>query len=503
MCCSSFGAARRPTMKNGCCRAIGLSLRKRTTAGRLPRRQFRDRRCTFDYAYILLPEMKNTPTGGRASFAVDSVKEPKRITISGWQTPGYELLHGIYKFDADRLTIAYRIDGPAPEKFESPPGSGVTLLVMEKAKPAKLEAGQGPCAAAAPPPPVVTVVRPVVREISDYADFTGMITAREKVEIRAEVTGTLLKVYFHGGASVKQGDLLAEIDPRTYQAEVDKREANVRLAQARLAPLTAEAARVNKLFEAKAVSATNRNQIVGQLAEAQAALQVAQKELEIAKLNLGYAKISAPIAGKISQPELDPGNMVVAGSTRLATTLSQGPVYVDFNVDESVVSRLRKTGSGRTATVLPGDPGPGRPVQDRDFPYRGQIESNDPEVNLDGTVRCRAVLPNSDGTLLPGMAVRVRLVTSAPQKAPLVLDGALRSNQGKRKDLSVGVVNNHDIVETRAVKLGCRVEDGLWVVTEGLTAQDWVISPAQFVRDGMTVQPQKAAGPASPQPPHR
>ena len=258
-------------------------------------------------------------------------------------------LHAIYKLNANRLTIAYRIDGPTPEKFESTPGSGVTLLVMEKVKPAKLEAGPGGGPANQSNPPVVTVVQPVVREISDYEDFTGTITAREKVEARAHVTGTLLKVYFQGGASVKQGALLAEIDPRSYQAEVDKREADVRLAQARLKPLTAAVAEIKKLIEAKkGVSFTDRNEAVGQQAEAEAALQAAREELKIAKLNLGYTKIVAPIAGKISQPELDPGNMVVTGSTRLATIVSQGPVYVDFGVDPHIVSRLRRTDGGRT-----------------------------------------------------------------------------------------------------------------------------------------------------------
>ena len=169
--------------------------------------------------------------------------------------------------------------------------------------------------------------------------------------------------------------------------------------------------RINRLPGPKAVPASERDRIVGQQAEAQAALQVAQKELEVAKLNLAYTKIPAPIAGKISQPELDPGNMVVAGNTRLATIVSQGPVYVDFGVYAPTVSRLRRTGSGQTGAapaipVLVGGLGP-----DNDFPHRRQIESIDPEVNPNGTVRCRALLPNADGTLLPGACARVRPIT--------------------------------------------------------------------------------------------
>ena len=160
-------------------------------------------------------------------YCLNTDKQPKQITLFA-STAGIvqrQDLLGIYKFEGERLTIAYRaycFGGKPPEKFESQPGSGVALLVLERAKPAAAAApaATGPKSAAPPAVPEVPVCRPVVRDVTDSMDFTGHIEASQTVDIRSRVTGELVKVDFAGGTSVKQGDLLFEIDPRQYQAGI-------------------------------------------------------------------------------------------------------------------------------------------------------------------------------------------------------------------------------------------------------------------------------------------
>ena len=173
------------------------------------------------------------------------------------------------------------------------------------------------------------------RQVSDYEDFTGTITAREKVEIRAQATGSVVKVYFHGGASVKPGDLLAEIDPRTYQAEVDKQEANVRLAEARRRSLTAEAARTKKSVEAKIASATDRNEIVGRQAESPGRLAGGPGGLENRQAQPGLHQDFRPQRRCDQSSRVGPGEPSSRPAERTWPRLSHRALYTSCSISMS------------------------------------------------------------------------------------------------------------------------------------------------------------------------
>ncbi len=335
----------------------------------------------------------------------------------------------------------------------------------------------------------VEVSRPVAGEVSDYEEFTGRIEAARTVEVRSRVSGYLDKIHFQAGATVKQGDLLAEIDPRAYQAELARHAADVQLAQLRLKRLAGD------LEPAQSLSAHQRNRIAGEQTRAEAAWRAAHEGLNLAKLNLESTKLTAALGGKISRPLIDPGNLVVANITPLATIVSQGAVYVSFNVDERTVLRLGRMAGGKAGRtpVLSVDCGL---AEEKGFPHHGQIESMDSQFDpVTGTARWRAVLSNSAGILMPGMFARVRLTTSAPHKALLVPESALGSNQGQR---FLYVVNERNVVELRKVEIG-QLSDGRRVVREGLSAEDRVVVfGLQRVRPGMSVKPQRTPQPPPP-----
>lgn len=338
-------------------------------------------------------------------------------------------------------------------------------------------------------PPTVTVARPVVREITDYEDFTGRTEAAQTVEIRARVTGTLEKILFKAGATVKQGDMLLEIDPRSFQAGVAKHKADVRLAQLRQKRLTAD------LEGAKLMSSKERQRIESEQAEVEAALKAAEGGLELAELQLASTRLTAPIGGLISRPLLSAGNLVQADSMSLATICSVDPMCVSFDVDERTVLNLRrnnfvKAGGEPALSVL------FALADEQDFPHHGKLDSTDARMDqATGTAHWRALFPNADGLLMPGMYVRVRMATSAPHKALLMPEQPFHMDQGR---LFVYVVTKKEggpVVEYREVKIG-----RMNVVQEGLTTDDWVVvSDVRGLRPGMRVKPEEV--PVSPAPP--
>jgi RND family efflux transporter MFP subunit len=365
------------------------------------------------------------------------------------------------------------------------------------ASPLLLLAASAACSAA---PPEVPVSRPVAAEVTDYEDFTGRIEAAQTVDLRARVTGYLVKIAFRAGSAVNQGDLLFEIDPRPYQAELDKAQAEVTRAEARLKRLTADFERAKKLMAGGGIGAENFDRIAGDREEAQAALHAAQAARDVAKLNLSFTKVTAPIAGKIGQPALDAGNLVVADTTSLARIVSVDPLFVYFDIDERTFLRLRRT---RLADRARGERELEPPVMiglsDEDgYPHRGTVDFIDNRVDpTKGTIRCRAAFPNRQGQLLPGMFARVRLATSAPHKALLVPETAIGSDQGRRY---VFVVDDRDVLERRPVKLGLS-QDGLREVLEGLTAGDRVAVDLTKARQRTTIRPKDVAIPERPETP--
>ena len=347
---------------------------------------------------------------------------------------------------------------------------------------------------AAAAPPEVTVSRPLAREVTDYEDFTGRTEAVQAVDLRARVTGYIVKVHVKEGGDVKQGDLLFEIDPRPYQAELDKAEAEVARAEAHFKRVSADFDRAKKLMAARGIGQDELDHAAAEKAEAEASLRAAQAALDVAKLNLSFTRVTAPISGKVGRALLTPGNLAVADTTLLATIVSLDPMDVMFDVDERTLvrlARLAREGKGERDAewpvlfALPDNEG---------FVHRGKLAGTDVRVDPNtGAAHWRAVFANPDGLFLPGMFVRVRVLTSAPHKALLIPDSAVeRDNEGPH----VFLITGKDVVERRPVKLGV-ADDGLRVVKEGLTAEVRVIveKPAS-VRPGMTVKPKEVSIPA-------
>jgi RND family efflux transporter MFP subunit len=219
--------------------------------------------------------------------------------------------------------------------------------------------------------------------------------------------------------------------------------------------------------------------------------------MQVAQLRLQSTRVAAPFDGHIGRPLVDAGNLVTAEKTLLATLASTDPMYVYFNIDERTVLTLRRKAAQEGApTSLPvfcGMPG------EDGFPHETKVDSAEGHVDpATGTVSVRAVLPNKDGLLLPGMAVNVRLATSAPYKALLVPEQFMEHD--KRPTAFVYVVNGQNVIERRAVMIGRRQGDRLWAVSKGLTADDWVVAEdsSRDVRPGTTVTPEKTAIPTKP-----
>jgi RND family efflux transporter MFP subunit len=346
-------------------------------------------------------------------------------------------------------------------------------------------------------PPEVAVCRPVSREVTDYEDFTGRTDARETVTLRARATGFLIKSAFQEGADVKKGDVLFEIDPRPYQAALEQADALLVQAQARLKRADAELERAKRGLDNKVISREEYDKTVAERAEAEAAMQAAKAARDAARLNLEFTRVTSPIDGRIGRRMVDPGNLVLGDGTALATIVSRGPLHVHFDIDEGTFLRVRKAmQDGKLTTKewagLPVEAGTST---EAGFPRRGKVDFADNQLNeATGTLRVRAVLPNEDNALVPGLFVRVRLPVSEPYKALLVPEEAVGAAE---TGAFVKVVNDKNVVERRRVVPGPAV--GGWrAVKEGLKPEDWVITEkVQGSAPGDTVQPRRT----TPKPP--
>jgi RND family efflux transporter MFP subunit len=344
--------------------------------------------------------------------------------------------------------------------------------------------------------PEVPIVRPVTREITDHEDFTGRSEASVRVDVRPRVSGYVLKAPFREGSAVKEGDLLFEIDPRIYRAGCDEAEAAVKLAAAQLQVAENNLKSARMQLAQKVISQEEFDNHVSKREEAAARVAIAKARLEAARLNLEATRVAAPIYGQIGRRLVDPGNLVKADETILATITRHDPLQVYFDLDERTYLRLvqsmkegkRKEEALPVAIALSDEKG---------FPHRGLVNLIENQLNPDtGAVRVRAALPNKDGRLLPGMFVRVRLTMGEPRKVLVIPERAIIVEEGAR---FVYVVNAKDTLELREVTLGQQL-DGQRVVTRGLQAEDRiVVERLQRLRAGMIVRPVEEEKPARPQ----
>ena len=326
-----------------------------------------------------------------------------------------------------------------------------------------------------PPPPPVTVVHPTVKQVTNYLELTGSAASIASVDLVARVPGYLQSINFQDGSIVKKGAPLFVIEPAPYEANVKLAQATLEQQKAELTRASEEYDRQLRLVKQKASSQADVEKWLANRNSAKAAVDEAQANLEIAQINLSYTKVTAPFDGRIGRHLVDTGNLVGTPTpTKLATIEQVAPIYVYFAIDEPNVLRIRAMmrqrgiGPGEIQNVTV-DIG----LQDDDgYPHQGKLDFVDTGIDPStGTLQARAVVPNADFLVLPGMFVRVRLPISKDDKAMLVSDRALGADQAGRYVL---VVNDKDIVEQRTVQGGALV-DGMRVITSGLKESDWVV----------------------------
>jgi multidrug efflux system membrane fusion protein len=331
--------------------------------------------------------------------------------------------------------------------------------------------------------PEVDVATVVQKTITDWQSYSGRLEAVEKVDVRSQVPGTIVSVNFRDGALVKKGDTLFVIDPRPYAAEVDRAEAQLAAAQARTGYTQSDWERAQRLIADNAIAKRDYDEKQNAAREASANLKAAQAALETARINLGYTKIVAPVAGRVSRAEITVGNVVSAGasSTPLTTLVSVSPIYASFDADEQTY--LQYLSRAKDGSKVPVELGL---ADESGYSRTGAIESVDNRLDTSsGTIRVRARFDNEDGALIPGLYARVKVGGSAPHAALLIDDAAVGTDQDKKFVL---VVDQSNHVVYREVAVG-DMQGNLRVVKGGLKATDRiVVNGIQRVRPGDPVR---------------
>jgi RND family efflux transporter MFP subunit len=388
-------------------------------------------------------------------------------------------------------------------RFQLPGAPGIVLFLT-----ALLAGGCGPAPAAkGTKTPEVTVTKPTTGDVTDYQDFTGRLEAVKTVDIRARVSGYVKEVPFKEGDLVQKGDLLFQIDPQTYEADLKQAEANLKLAEADRRLFERNLERSRRLFGTRAANQEDYDTNMAGWERAGANIDATTAARNRAKLYLDWTRVTAPMAGRISRRYVDPGNLIKADDTMLTTMVTEDPMYAYFDVDERTYLDLRALTQSAGSSWFSDLHFPVlfRLANEEEFIHPGAINFLDNRVSATtGTIRMRGEFPNPGGQLKAGLFARIRLPIGAPYKAILVPDEALLSDQGKKYVYVVTDKNDkgeplgHDRVVYRSVKIGQAV-DGLRVIKEGLKADERVII------DGMQrVRPEtevKAALKPPPKPP--
>jgi RND family efflux transporter MFP subunit len=342
------------------------------------------------------------------------------------------------------------------------------------------------CRKDAPPmqAPQVTVAPAIERVVTDWDEFTGHFEAVNSVEVRPRVGGFVERVAFTEGATVHQGDVLFVIDQRPYQAEVSRAEAVLAQARTRNELAALEVERAKKLVSTQAISREELDARTSGQAEGGAQIRGAEAALRIARLNLEWTVVRAPISGRVGRAEITPGNLVQAGGpspTLLTTIVSLDPIYVYFDTDEQAYLKYMGTAAGTAngRQVLVGL------ANEKGFPHEGRLNFVDNRVDgTSGTIRARALLSNPNRVFTPGLFARVRLLGSDRHLATLVQDQAVGTDQDRKFVL---VLKTDNSVEYRPVVTG-RVIDGLRAVESGLKPGERVVINGMLrVRPGMKV----------------
>lgn len=344
--------------------------------------------------------------------------------------------------------------------------------------------------------PKVTAAAVLARVVTEWDDFTGRLEPVNSVAVRPRVSGYISAVRFEEGAIVHKGDLLFQIDPRPFQAEVDRLRAEVARVKATVQRANAELQRANNLSGENAMSPEEHDRRAAFAAESAAQVDAVKAALREAELNLEFTRVTSPIGGRVSRAIVTEGNLVSSGpgeATLLTTVVSLDPMYATFDADEQTYLRYNELArEGKRASARQN----GLPIRmalasEDGFPHEGKLNFLDNQVNpATGTIRGRAVFSNGDRTLTPGLFVRLRIPGSGQYQGLLVQDRAIGTDLDKR---FVYVVAADHTIQYRAVTIGPLV-DGLRVVRDGLKPGDLVVvNGLQRVRPGAHVDVETVA----------
>jgi len=352
-----------------------------------------------------------------------------------------------------------------------------------------------------PPPPAVTVATPLQSEVRDWDDYVGRFEAINEVDVKPRVTGYLQGVHFRDGDTVRRGELLFTIDARPAQAQLDQARAQLARAEATLVNARTELARSRTLAASQAASTEEVEQRLAAVRSGEADVNAARANVRAQSLTLGFTRVTAPISGRISQRRVDPGNAVTADQTVLTTIVSTDPLHFAFDGSEALLLRYqreRAAGIGSEVRIRLQDEG--------QYVHTGRLDFVDNAIDPGaGTIRARAIVPNPDGFLRPGMFGHLQLAGSPPYRALMVPDTAIVTDSARRL---VYVVDAQGNVSGKPVVLGPLV-GGLRVIRSGIGPNDRVVidgiqraQPGQKVTPRMgRIQPPPANAPAAPTPP--
>jgi len=345
-----------------------------------------------------------------------------------------------------------------------------------------------------PPPPQVRVAQPVQQPITLYFELTGNTAPLNSVDIEARVQGYLQSIDYQDGMTVTKGTKLFGIERDTYQAQLDQAKASLASQQASQVGAQQEYDRQLNLSKQQVTTQTAVDSARATLDEANAAILNAQANLELATINLGYTEVLAPFDGTVTDHLVDIGALVgVSGPTKLASIVQTDPLYAYFNVSETQVLMIKETlaKQGRTfkQTDLPSIPAELGLQTEEGYPHKGHLDYVSPQLDAStGTLQVRALFDNKDRAMLPGLFVRVRVPVGHNDKALLVRDDAIGTNQLGSYILVLG---KDDVVEQKQVKTGQR-EGSLRVIDSGLDPADWVVTQGiQQAIPGSKVTPEK------------
>jgi len=327
-----------------------------------------------------------------------------------------------------------------------------------------------PAAAPARPVRVVSVAQAQTRDVPVYLDEIGNCRAYEAVTIQPQVTGEIISIHFKDGADVKKGDLLFAIDPRSYQAALDKAKATLEQDRAKAAYDQLQVKRNEELIKTKVIALQEFDSVRSTAQASQATVKADEAAVSAAQINRDFCEIRSPIDGRTSKRMVDSGNIVTTDVTQLLLIQRQDPIYVDFIIPESSLPAVRKYREKGTLKVVASfaDEPEKRREGVFDFLDNGVQQST-------GTVRVRALLDNKDRLFWPGQFVNVRLLLDTVKDAVLIPNEALQVGQGGP---FVFVVKKDSTVELRNVKPGQRQGDDV-VVTAGLKPGETVVVTGQ------------------------